>query len=238
MNEHLSDLWKIETIQRKKSIKLLNKICKNILSDPSDTKYHDLNFQRIKTKLNECESSIALLFDIGFKLSIHKTRLRWECNDVNVNLLLNLSQNLNQKMHSSMSQAIERKIYASTQHINMKQSLQIQFVPDLNFDVTRNDTNNDSSKHILYSSNLTMNAANDHMCNISICWSLRRITKILKQYHLYIQSKEDQNIVMELIEFGYEMNEIKAAIALSHENQKEQKNDNEICFEDIYGENE
>ncbi len=54
------------------------------------------------------------------------------------------------------------------------------------------------------------------MCNISICWSLRRIAKILKQYHLYIQSKEHESVAIELMEFGYEMNEIKDAIALSH----------------------
>ncbi len=92
MNKHLCDLWKIEPIRREKSIKLLSKICTNILSDPSHTKYHDLNFKRIKKILNECKPAIALLFAIGFKV-MNKTRLKWECNDVNLNSILNLTKN-------------------------------------------------------------------------------------------------------------------------------------------------
>eukprot|EP01084_Bolivina_argentea_P143892 252592_1 len=193
MNQHLCDLWKIEPIQRQKSIKLLSKICTNILCDPSNTKYHDLNFEKIKKKLNECESAIALLFDIGFKLSINKTRLKWECNDVTLNSMLNLTQNINleQKAHTELCQPTEKISYTSTRPT--------EFVPDFNFNVTREDINSDSSKHILYSSNIRVNEANDHICDISICWPLRRIAKILKEYHLYIQSQEKQNAAIELM---------------------------------------
>eukprot|EP01084_Bolivina_argentea_P184106 317598_1 len=163
----------MELIQQK-SIKVLKKICDNILADPSQSKYHDLNLGKIRQKLdNHC---MTLLYQIGFKKSKDGLRLKWECNDTNFNLLLHLNQRLQSNEHNTYN--------------DNEMKTQTQFVPDLNFNVTQ-EYNNDSCKHIIYQSNISMND-NDFKCDLSICPNLKRITKILKYYCLYIESKQVQ----------------------------------------------
>eukprot|EP01084_Bolivina_argentea_P184104 317596_1 len=211
----------MELIQQK-SIKVLKKICDNILADPSQSKYHDLNLGKIRQKLdNHC---MTLLYQIGFKKSKDGLRLKWECNDTNFNLLLHLNQRLQSNEHNTYN---DNEMKTQTPLINNHKT---QFVPALNF----NEYNNDSYKHIIDESNISMND-NDFKCDLSICPNLKRITKILKYYCLYIKSKQSKpsKDVEQLLEFGYNLNEINAVIAFS---KKEKTDYNPIYLEDIYKE--
>eukprot|EP01084_Bolivina_argentea_P008857 16558_1 len=227
LSQHLSDLFEIEPAQRRNDIKLLNKICDNILSNPLEIKYHDLNFGKIRNKL--CSHSIALLLDVGFKTAMNGSRLKWECNDVNYNSILSLKQKLQQPPDNRLS--------ADTQH---------EFILDPAFDISKCI----DKKH-LYSSKIIVN--NNCQCELSVCPCLKRIAKILKCYDLYTASKEqiqptcdnddNKESVTELLEFGFNIKQINAAIALSNnisisqQKQTQYSTDvNSIFSSDIYEE--
>eukprot|EP01084_Bolivina_argentea_P265240 449506_1 len=83
-------------IQFTKQIKLLLKICSNILSNPSEPKYHKLNCNKIQNKLQHSIAIfICLLLCVGFNQSDNGQTLQWQRTDDNINLLKELSNNLN-----------------------------------------------------------------------------------------------------------------------------------------------
>ena len=81
---------------RNKAIKLLLKIYKNIINNPSQLqKYGDLHFGKISTKLSKCKPALDLLISSGFQKSNDNTRLIWTYinNDGSNTILLNHVQN-------------------------------------------------------------------------------------------------------------------------------------------------
>ena len=82
--QHLTDLWDIDESERQKGIKLLQQICSNILADPSNLKFRDLNFAIIGEQCDECQPALLLLFDAGFTLSEDGQRLILKSNELNI----------------------------------------------------------------------------------------------------------------------------------------------------------
>ena len=95
--EHLDDLWDIDESERRKGIKLLHKICSNILTDPSDPKFRDLNFVKIGKKLDQCQPALLLLFDVGFTISANAQRLQLEANEITIDNIGTLQDSLSAK---------------------------------------------------------------------------------------------------------------------------------------------
>ena len=95
--EHLDDLWDIDESERQKGIKLLHRICGNILTDPSNPKFRDLNFVKIGKKLDQCQPALLLLFDVGFTISTNTQRLQLEANDITINNIRTLQEALSAK---------------------------------------------------------------------------------------------------------------------------------------------
>ena len=76
-------------------VKLLLKICSNIINNPTQTqKYGHLNLQKIVQKLSNCEPALKLLMLVGFEISENKTRLIWKNTEDNVTLLTVVKQTL------------------------------------------------------------------------------------------------------------------------------------------------
>eukprot|EP01084_Bolivina_argentea_P114578 203947_1 len=74
----LHDLYKISEAEGEKGIKLVSKILFNIINNPSQIeKYGNLNFERIKKKLNCCPPALRILFCVGFEESNNGNRLVW-----------------------------------------------------------------------------------------------------------------------------------------------------------------
>ena len=78
-----------------KGVKLLLKICSNIINNPTQTqKYGHLNLQKIGQKLSKCEPALKLLMFVGFEISENKTRLIWINTENNAMLLTHVKQTL------------------------------------------------------------------------------------------------------------------------------------------------
>eukprot|EP01084_Bolivina_argentea_P091721 165084_1 len=106
----LLNLWQIDTTAREKSIKLLSKIFNNILSNPKDQKYGNLNLQKLQSKFKKCPPAMDLLYEAGFKPSQDTTRLLWIYNDNNYNLLKNVIFSLEHKINEEKERAIQELI--------------------------------------------------------------------------------------------------------------------------------
>jgi len=85
--KRLDDLWEIDESEREKGIKLLNKIFSNILSNPHDQKFRDLNFSKIRQKLEKCKPAFYMLYCAGFGQSPDGSRLQWQNTTVTMKLL-------------------------------------------------------------------------------------------------------------------------------------------------------
>lgn len=96
--KRLTDLWEIEESEREKGIKLLQKIYGNILANPNDPKFRDLNFSKIRKKLDKCRPAFYLLFTAGFSQSVDGQRLQWQNNNINIKSLQTASNGLNAKI--------------------------------------------------------------------------------------------------------------------------------------------
>ena len=81
LQRRISDLLEIDSVERDKAIKLLRKILNNILNNPSNTKYADLNFRRICIKFEQCQPAFYLFYEAGFKQSRDGKRLQIALND-------------------------------------------------------------------------------------------------------------------------------------------------------------
>ena len=88
--EHLKDLRDVDDPERQEGIKYLQQICSNILNDPSNPKFQDLNHEEIGKKLEGCQHALLLLFDVGFTLSEDEQRLQLKADDVSINNIRNL----------------------------------------------------------------------------------------------------------------------------------------------------
>ena len=95
--EHLDNLWDVDESERRIGIKLLHKICSNILADPSNPKYRDLNFVKIGKKLDQCQPALLLLFDVGFTISANTQRLQLDVTDITIDNVRALQDALSAK---------------------------------------------------------------------------------------------------------------------------------------------
>eukprot|EP01084_Bolivina_argentea_P299109 515564_1 len=68
--------------QRTKGIKLMLKIFNNITNDPTNIKYHKLNFMKISNKFKESPVFMQLLTASGFSKSIDGKRLLFDMNNL------------------------------------------------------------------------------------------------------------------------------------------------------------
>lgn len=111
----LSALWNIEKTERDKAIKLLFKIFNKIISNPSEPKYGDLNFAKIRQKFEHCRPGFYLLYDSGFKQSTNGLRLQWIHSNENYNLLKKVNASLHQKCKDPNSMIPKQKINTKTE---------------------------------------------------------------------------------------------------------------------------
>ena len=84
IQDHINELCDVDEPERQKGIKLLQRICSNILADPTNPKFRDLNFAEIGQRFDQCQIALILLFDIGFSLSTNGQRLKLNNNEVNI----------------------------------------------------------------------------------------------------------------------------------------------------------
>ena len=92
--EHLKDLRDVDDPKRQEGIQYLQQICTNILNDPSNPKFRDLNHEEIAQKLAQCQPALILLFDVGFTLSKDNQRLQLKADDFSINNIRNLQNAL------------------------------------------------------------------------------------------------------------------------------------------------
>ena len=85
-------------MERTKGIKLLQRVFGNILNDPKNPKFRDINFSKIRKKLDQCRPAFALLIMAGFAQSADKERLQWEYDDMNMQQLQSVSNALDSKI--------------------------------------------------------------------------------------------------------------------------------------------
>jgi len=98
LKKRLTDLWAIEESEREKGIKLLTKVYSNILNNPADPKFRDLNFSKIRKKLDKCRPAFYLLFTAGFTQSVDGQRLQWVGNQITRKQLESANQGLLDKI--------------------------------------------------------------------------------------------------------------------------------------------
>ena len=94
IEEHLKDLRDVDEPKRQAGIQYLEQICNNILSDPSNPKFRDLDHSEIEKKLDQCQPALLLLFDVGFIRSEDNQRLRLESDDIIINNIQKLKDAL------------------------------------------------------------------------------------------------------------------------------------------------
>ena len=84
--------------EREKGRKLILKISKNILDNPTQiSKYGNLNFEKINKKLSNCKPALDLLFIAGFviKTSDNEKRLIWSDTEEHMTILHYIHEILN-----------------------------------------------------------------------------------------------------------------------------------------------
>eukprot|EP01084_Bolivina_argentea_P258327 435482_1 len=98
-----------------KATKLLKKIFNNILTKPSEDKYHNVNSNKLQNKLQNSEPLFSLLRLAGFKETNNGSRLTW--NNTQDNFLL--LRQINTKLLEQMNQ-----ISTTVQYVHFENPLQ------------------------------------------------------------------------------------------------------------------
>ena len=110
INGHLNDLWNLQSNNKNKGIKLLTKIFNNILKNPNESKYSDLNHQKIRNKFDNCLPAYHLLFTAGFKdtAPYHiDSRLQLPNTETAIQILSNVNNQLLKRVQNDHHQHIE-----------------------------------------------------------------------------------------------------------------------------------
>ena len=68
------------------------------MNNPNDRKYRDLNFSKIRLKLDKCRPAFYLLLTAGFNQSVDETRLQWQKTSTTWKLLQEANTGLQAKM--------------------------------------------------------------------------------------------------------------------------------------------
>lgn len=111
--EHLDELWDpdIDESARQKGVKLLQQICRNILKDPSNRKFRDLNFEKIGERFDQCQPALLLLFAAGFTLAEDAQRLQLDSNEENIAKITALQEALHNKQEPQhQTNGVESKV--------------------------------------------------------------------------------------------------------------------------------
>merc|ERR1712048_950287 len=98
LTKRLTDLWALPDADRDRGVKLCNKIFSNILNNPNDMKFRDLNFSKIRAKLDKCRPAFYLLFVAGFNQSPDGSRLQWQNTTVTMPMLIKTNNGLQAKI--------------------------------------------------------------------------------------------------------------------------------------------
>eukprot|EP01084_Bolivina_argentea_P185445 319784_1 len=187
----LEHLQKTDTEKRAQT-SLLIKIVHNIIKHPDDKKYRNLNFKKIRKKLQD-EQAMIILESIGFKRYNNDTRLRME--KVNLNQLQIIYRLLNSL--SNDTQAIECNKSISHK-INNEQQNKLKQLVSMGF-------NEQISSFALSSHNYDINRAIEYilhfqqnLCecrgNISKCYPLKQLANVMIAYRCSKLNIEEINI--------------------------------------------
>ena len=98
LTKRLTDLWALPDADRDKGVKLLNKIFTNILNNPNELKFRDLNFSKIRAKLDKCRPAFYILFVAGFNQSPDGSRLQWQNTTITMPKLIEANNGLQAKL--------------------------------------------------------------------------------------------------------------------------------------------
>merc|ERR1719361_3275682 len=77
-NDCLVHIWRLDSAKRTSGLKLITKIFSNVIANPKEEKYKDLNFTKIATKLEAFEPFVDLLIIGGFVISPNGERLYFD----------------------------------------------------------------------------------------------------------------------------------------------------------------
>lgn len=103
VTEHLKDLRYVDDPERQKRIQYLQEICSSILAGPSNPKFRNLNRVEILQKLDNCQSALNILFDVGFVLSEDGERLKLGADELSINNIRKLHDALEaEKAHTTV----------------------------------------------------------------------------------------------------------------------------------------
>ena len=107
IEEHLKDLRDVDEPKRQAGNQYVQQICNNILSDPSNPKFRDLDHTEIEKKLDQCQPALLLLFDVGFIRSEDNQRFQLESDEHIINNI--------QKLHDALeAENISKSVQIST----------------------------------------------------------------------------------------------------------------------------
>ena len=125
-------LFKLSSCRRKldrnKAIKLLLKIYKNIMNNPTEMKkYGDLHSGKINKKLSKCKPAFDLLLLSGFRKANNDTRLIWTSNnnDSNVMLLKHIQNQLKSILDDDNSNNIDSNESKQAEPVTTQQMQQV-----------------------------------------------------------------------------------------------------------------
>lgn len=99
-DECLSEIWQLSIDDRTKPIKLINKIFSNLINNPNDDNFKDINFEKVQQKLSTSQSFIDLLLIAGFV--IHPNQKRLYFDDQKRNNLLDTHKLLQHKLSNNL----------------------------------------------------------------------------------------------------------------------------------------
>ena len=113
---------------RNKAIKLLSKICQNLINNPTQTqKYGHLNFDKINKKLSKCKPAMDLLYLSGFIKSNNNRRFIWQNTQNNMTMLKHI-QNALKSINTNNNNNDIAFPSQQTQSIQVEKTQQVLFV--------------------------------------------------------------------------------------------------------------
>eukprot|EP01084_Bolivina_argentea_P286047 490628_1 len=217
--KHISDLWELPVECRETGIKLLSKIFNKILSDPSNKKYSNLNFKKIRNKFDKCRPCIYLLYCVGFKETQNGNRLEWEYSHDNLNAL----KSINMTIHSKPKQVLEK--HKNVNKNDNKQYKKVQQKIKTNLSFKQQQRNAIKQKIIAQRKEQKLQQqrkANEirqkqeEMKTMSADFMKQQITLQINNYKKsHTEFADKMESISQLINEGYSVNEIQDGLELS-----------------------
>lgn len=122
LKDRLWELWELPEDDRKSAVATLQKIFGNILSNPDNPKFKDLNFSKIRKKFSNAKAAFYLLFTAGFSQNVDGTRLVFQYTTVNMKMLRDCNDGLTKKIANPNDKSIlpKSKLPKETEDVNIK----------------------------------------------------------------------------------------------------------------------